>query len=324
MARIAFFGTPEFALPALTQLHKFCREHGHDVVMVVTQPDKEQGRGQKLFPPPVKILASSLHVPLYQPISLRKNTEEGEGFYQEFVSANIDLAIVVAYGKIIPQRFLSASRRGFVNLHGSLLPKYRGAAPIQRALAAGERETGVCLMDVVQKLDEGDVFDVVKTPIIASDTSQTLFRRLSRLGADLLYRRLDDLLAGRLKRTPQESACATYASMLTKEEGVLDFSKSGRLLALEARAFDPWPNSYGYINAKRVKFFESFFIDCSVHQALKPGTIVASTPFLGVKAIDGIVYFQKIQIEGKTVMPVKDALRGFPIRVGDLIQVPEK
>jgi methionyl-tRNA formyltransferase len=319
MARIAFFGTPEFSLAALQQVDRFCRARGHQLVMVVSQPDKEQGRGQKLSPPPVKILATSLERTVFQPVSLRKNTPEGDEFYQTFSEYSIDLAIVVAYGKIIPQRFLSAASVGFVNIHGSLLPRFRGAAPIQRAIEAGDLETGVCLMDMVLKLDEGDVFDQVRTPIIASDTSATLFRRLSRLGADLLYRRLDDLLEGRIKKVPQNESDVCYAHMLTKEEAKLSFSRSGRELARQVRAFDPWPHSYGYINKKRVKFFDSFFIASTVHKERNPGTIVVTKPFLGVKTIDGILYFQRMQVEGKTVLPIIEASRGFSINVGDKI-----
>ncbi len=319
MARLAFFGTPEFSLAALEQVDRFCREQGHQLVMVVTQPDKEQGRGQKMLAPPVKLLANKLNLPVLQPVTLRKNSPEGDEFFQIFSESKIDLAVVVAYGKIIPARLLSAASIGFVNIHGSLLPRFRGAAPIQRAIEVGDAWTGVCLMDMVLKLDEGDVFAVKTTPIIASDTSATLFRRLSRLGAHLLYQRLDDLLHGRLKRAPQNASEASYASMLTKEEGLLSFSRSGRDLALQVRAFDPWPHSYGYINKKRVKFFDSFFIETSVHVNCIPGTIVVVNPFLGVKTIDGILYFQRMQVEGKTILPVSEALRGFLINVGDKI-----
>lgn len=320
MARLAFFGTPEFAVPALLQLERFCRLGGHELVIVVTQPDKEQGRGQKLLPPPVKVWAEKLGCTVEQPATLRKDTPEGDDFFLRFSAANIDLAIVVAYGKLLPKRLLATSRKGFVNIHGSLLPKYRGAAPIQRALLTGEHETGVCLMDVVLKLDEGGVFAVATTPIIASDTSATLFRRLSRIGAQLLFNKLDDLLLGRLARSPQDNAQTSYAHMIEKEEALLDFSRSGRDLALMARAFDPWPHCYGYLHHKRVKFFDSFFIASSAKKDSEAGTIIALEPFLGVKTIDGFLYFQSMQVEGKSRLPTREAIRGFSVHLGDKIK----
>ncbi len=320
MARLCFFGTPEFALPALTQLERFCRLGAHELVMVVTQPDKEQGRGQKLLPPPIKELANKFGISVMQPSSLRKGTPEGDEFFEHFTRANIDLAVVVAYGKILPKRFLDSAKIGFVNIHGSLLPKYRGAAPIQRALYNGERECGVCLMDVVLKMDEGDVFACKKTPILASDTSATLFRRLSKLGANLLFEKLDALLHCKLPRHPQNSDEATYAPMIAKEEGLLDFSRLGKDMALHTRALDPWPNSFAYIHEKRVKFFDSFFIASSAKKDLEAGTIVATKPFLGVKTIDGFLYFQSMQVEGKTKLPITEALRGFSLHVGDKIR----
>ncbi|MCA9506975.1 MAG: methionyl-tRNA formyltransferase [Myxococcales bacterium] len=315
MARIAFFGTPVFALPALKQLHKFCLEHGHELSMVVTQPDRQQGRGQKLSPPSVKILATKLHLPVFQPAFLKKSSLEGEQFFQHFLAAHIDLAVVVAYGKIIPQRFLSSSHLGFINIHGSLLPKFRGAAPIQRSLECGDHKTGVCLMDMVLKMDEGDIIDVAQTPIIASDTSETLFRRLSHLGAHLLYRRIDDILSQKIHKTPQNDDEATYAAMIKKEEGLLDFSQSGRNLVLKSRAFDPWPGSYAFLDKKRIKFFEAFFIETTVHHELSPGTIIVTSPFLGVKTVDGILYFQRIQLEGKSILPANKALQNLNIQL---------
>lgn len=320
MARIAFFGTPSFAVPFLQGLLDYCDSHGHDLALVVTQADQPQGRGQRMTPPPVKQLAESLGLRMLQPKTLRKATPDGEEFYKTFAPMHIDLAIVVAYGKIITERLLALPRRGFVNVHGSLLPRFRGAAPIQRAIEAGDVMTGVCLMDMVKGLDEGDVFAVKATPIIPSDTSATLFRRLSHLGTSLLLEHLDALLAGTLIKQPQANAGVMYAHMLDKHEGLLDFSKPGALLRQQTRAFDPWPNVFGFIREKRVKFFDSFFIHApGALSNVSPGTVVAVGDFLGVKTIDGVLYFQRVHVEGKTVLPVKDAVRGFPIAIGDRI-----
>lgn len=229
------------------------------------------------------------------------------------------MTVVVAYGKLIPQRFLSAVSLNFVNIHGSLLPRFRGAAPVQRAIESGDKKTGVCLMDMVQKLDEGDVFAVRETPIIASDTSFTLFRRLSYLGAHLLEEKLEALLSGSLKKTPQSTEGVCYAHMLDKSEGALSFDNPASLIANRARAFDPWPTIFSYINKKRVQFFDSFYINTNQHAEKAPGTVVLINPFLGVRAKDGIVYFKIIQVEGKRALPIKDALLGFSINIGDKI-----
>lgn len=319
MARLAFFGTPEFSLPTLRAIERFASKFGHSLALVVTQPDARQGRGKMLDAPPVKKLALELGVPVLQPESLRKNNPIGEQFYRDFVAARIDLALVVAYGKIIPQRILSAAQIGFVNIHASLLPRFRGAAPVQRALEAGDEKTGVCLMDMVLKLDEGDVFACRTTPIIPSDTSTTLFRRLSFLGADLLYENLDKLIHKQLSKQPQSEHGIVYASMLNKDEGAFRPHTLGQTIANRARAFDPWPTLYGFINQRRVMFFDSFFIATATHADKIPGTIVVANNFLGVRALDGLVYFQSLQIEGKKRMPVKEALKSLPIKIGDQI-----
>lgn len=321
MARLAFFGTPDFSLPALRATHQFCQDHSHELSLVVCQPDKPQGRGQHRASPPVKQLASELSLTIAQPETLKKNSPDGDLFWQHFSGLHIDLAIVVAYGRIISERLLSLPPCGFVNVHASLLPRFRGAAPIQRAIEAGNKRSGVCLMDMVKKLDEGDVYACEYSPILAFDTSETLFHRLSRLGGTLLYRHLDDLLHRRLKKQPQASSGITYAHMLEKEEGLLNCHLSSQALSDKVRAFDPWPSAFAFIRGKRVKFFNSFFIThASLKKNIAPGTIITNKPFLGVKTSDGAVYFQWIQVEGKKVLPIKEALLGFPINVGDILQ----
>lgn len=322
MARLAFFGTPDFSIPALQRTFAYCQQFSHELCLVVCQPDQPQGRGQHLAAPPIKKWALEHDLPVTQPTTLKKNTHDGDDFYELFTSLNVDLAIVVAYGRILSTRILGAAHIGFINVHASLLPRFRGAAPIQRAIEAGDTEAGVCLMEMVQGLDEGDTFASAKTPIMPFDTSATLFHRLSHLGGALLFKHLDDLLHKRLPKKAQGDQGLIYAHMLTKEEGLLNFNLPGLTLKNQVQAFDPWPGAYGFIRGKRIKFFDSFFIknEHIKKKGFKPGTIVAVKPFLAIKTIDGILYFQSIQIEGKKILPIKDALLGFPIAVGDKIE----
>lgn len=315
MARIAFFGTPTFSVPSLRAVHRFCERAGHELVLVVTQADQKQGRGQKMLAPPVKSVALELSLPVVQPLTLRKNTPDGDEFYEQLTALNVDLAVVVAYGKILSERVLSCSRRGFVNVHASLLPRFRGAAPIQRALEHGDRETGVCLMDVVKGLDEGDIYAVSTTPIIPSDTSATLFRRLSNLGAVLLEANLTALLAGSLPKKPQGNEGVIYADMIHKEEARLDFNESCAVLSRRVRAFDPAPGAFLFVRNRRVKLFDSFYV--KVPTKMAPGTILTNNPFLGITTVDGVIYFQTIQVEGKRALPVREALLGFDLAVGE-------
>lgn len=316
MAKIAFFGTPEFAVPSLLALHDFCKKNNHSLEVVVTQPDKKQGRNQHVESPMVKKAAQSLNIPVLQPETLRKDTTQGDNFFSEFKRLNIDLAVVVAYGKIITKRLLDSAPLGFLNIHGSILPKLRGAAPIQRAIMEGFSETGVCLMQMNIKLDEGDVYCCQKTIILPNDTSFTLARRLSNIGAKLLCSNLEKIISKKLQSTPQEHDKSTYAHMLTKDEGLLDFNNPGKNIHNKVRAYDPWPGSYAFYNNKRIKFFHSFFLKSSLKKDFSPGQIVSIKPYLGIKTLDGIIFFRSIQMEGKKILPVKDALLGIKIDIG--------
>jgi methionyl-tRNA formyltransferase len=320
MARLAFFGTPEFSLPALEATSRFAREYNHDLVMVVTQPDAHQDRGKMLLPSAVKKGALKLGIPVLQPSNLRKENSVGDDFYEAFINAHIDLAIVVAYGKIITKRLLASSRLGFINIHGSKLPRFRGAAPVQRAIEAGDRETGVCLMAMNEKLDEGDIFATRTTPIIASDNTFTLLRRLSYMGASLLYEKLGLLLENNIPKIAQDTNGILYAAMINKEEGMWNNNSPASLIAHRARAFDPWPSLYGFINGMRVKLFDSFFINTKKDRDKIPGTIVVLSQFLGIRSLDGIVYFQTIQFENKRRVAIKDVLSSQKIKIGDQIK----
>ena len=316
MARLIFFGTPEFAVPSLLALHTFCQQNNHTIVAVVTQPDQPQGRKQQLQSCPVKNVALSLNIPVLQPHTLKKNTIDGDKFFDDFSKLNIDLAIVVAYGQIITQRLLNASKSGFINIHASMLPHLRGASPIQYAIKEGLSKTAVCLMDMQLKLDEGDVFVSKDCFILPTDTYETLSQRLSLLGASLLKNNLDNLIHQKLKKYPQDNKLSTYASMIKKDEGLLNFNLDGRTLHNKIRAHEPWPGSFAFINGKRVKLFESFFIKNLGDKKISNGTIISTNPYLAIKVNDGILFFKKIQLEGKKILPVKEALLGFNIKPG--------
>jgi methionyl-tRNA formyltransferase len=273
MARLAFFGTPEIAATCLRAVADVCAKGEHQLVLAVCQPDKPVGRGHKLEAPPVKQVATSLGLPVLQPTTLRKDTPDGEAFYAAFVEANIDVAIVVAYGRLVPQRVLDVPKNTFVNVHASLLPRWRGAAPIQRAIEAGDVETGVCLMHMVKELDAGDVFAEARVAIAPDDTGETLAVKLAELGGHLLRDRLDALIAGQLPRVPQPAEGLTWAHMLKKEDGVVDFNRPAQAVVDRCRAFVPWPGSSTVVDDEVTKLFDPRAVDIDT-SGVVPGTLV--------------------------------------------------
>ncbi len=310
-ARIAFFGTPELAAEQLRALLLGTR---HSVVLVVAQPDRPQGRGQKLAPPPVKALAieRGLADHVAQPETLKKGTPSGDAFFELFLSKRVDIAVVAAYGRIIPTRLLDMPPRHFVNVHGSLLPRWRGAAPIQRAIAAGDPTTGVCLMHMTPGLDEGDVYARAECAIDAHDDSETLMAKVAKLGAELLANNVDALVEGALVRVPQAGEGITYAKQLTKEEGRIDWSKGARAVRDHARAMHPWPGAYTTLDGETLKLFKP-------EEALgkgAPGVVLGSVDGLVVGTGDGAVAFVEAQQPNKKRMRVSDLVRGRPIAEG--------
>jgi methionyl-tRNA formyltransferase len=232
MMRVVFAGTPDFSVPILQAV----LDSGHSVLAVYCQPDRPAGRGRKLTPGPVKQLAVQHRIPVFQPASL--NSAEAR---RELAELRPDLMVVVAYGLILPQAVLDLPTRGCVNLHASLLPRWRGAAPIQRAILAGDRQSGVCLMQMEAGLDSGPVLAEVRTDITDDDTGGSLHDRLSRLAADLLARHLDDLAQGVLVPRLQDESLVTYASKLDKGEATLNWQQDAAQLERQVRAFNPWP-----------------------------------------------------------------------------------
>lgn len=301
--RIAFFGTPAFAVPTLQRLF----DSRHQVVAVVTQPDRPRGRGQHVSDAPVKALAVSRGIAVLQPDRLKQ-----ELFAEAFAALNTDLGVVAAYGKILPQWLLDAPRLGMVNVHASLLPKYRGAAPVQRAVVNGEAETGVTIMRVVKALDAGPMLARRVRPVDLHDTSDVVERDLSIIGAELLAECLDDFAAGRLIGVPQDDASATYAHRLTKEEGLIDFRLPALDIHNRVRGLRPWPGAYTFLHGKRVAFHRAQPSSFPVLGGT-PASCVTDASTLTVVCGDGhAVDVLELQPEGKRVMSARDFLAGHP------------
>ncbi|KHN51663.1 methionyl-tRNA formyltransferase [Pectobacterium fontis] len=296
--RIIFAGTPDFAARHLDAL----LSSGHQVVGVFTQPDRPSGRGNKLTPSPVKVLAEQYSIPVFQPKSLRP--AENQALVQ---ALEADVMVVVAYGLILPQPVLSMPRLGCINVHGSLLPLWRGAAPIQRALWAGDSETGVTIMQMDVGLDTGSMLHKISCPILPQDTSATLYDKLAELGPRGLLETLEQLADGSAVAEAQNDALATYAEKLSKEEAHLNWQLPAEQLARCVRAFNPWPMSYFIVDGQPVKVWKAEAL-AKAHGS-QPGTIIlADKQGIQVAAAEGILNIQELQPAGKKVMSAQDLL----------------
>ena len=304
--RVVFFGTPDFAVPTLETLLR----SRHVVAGVVTQPDRPRGRGRQLFDAPVKARAAAAGVPILQPQRLTDAS-----FLERLTALRPDLGVVAAYGKILSDQVLAIPARGFLNVHASLLPRYRGAAPVHRAIIAGERETGVTIMRVVQALDAGPMLARAHRPIAAGETSDEVERDLARLGAALLVVTLDDLAAGRVQETPQDDSQATYAHKLRKDEGLIDWRWTAERLHNLIRGLHPWPHAFTFLGARRFIVRKSQWSAERSPEAA--GTVVdAAGDRLAVAAGSGILEITELQPEGKRPMSARDFLTGHPISSG--------
>ncbi len=305
--RIVFMGTPLFAQPSLQAL---INSPDH-VAAVVCRADAPQGRGRKCCAPPVKILAEEAGIPVLQPESIRT-----EAFLESIRAFQPDLAVVIAYGKILPSNLLRLPRLGTINVHGSLLPKYRGAAPIQRALLNGDKETGVTIMQMDEGIDTGDILLPARLPISKDDTSGSLADKLARLGSETLLEAIARLKEGNLPAVKQDAAQATYAPLLDKEEGHLDWTKPAAELHCLIRGFDPWPSAYSFIDNRRFRFFQPKVVPGDVKEV--PGTLCRADRF-GVLVATGKDYLliREIQPEGKKRMCVQACICGMKLPVGE-------
>ena len=310
--KIIYMGTPDFAVPALRKL----AEADAEIPFVITQPDRPKDRGKKMQAPAVKEAAVSLGIPVLQPEKLRGNTE----LFEQLKACDPVLIVVAAYGKILPQEILSIPKQGCINIHGSLLPKYRGAAPIQRAVLAGEEETGVTLMYMSPGMDEGDMIAAAKTPVDRK-TSGQLFTELAEAGAALLLEHLPVLLAGTAARQKQDGTQATYAPMIDKKEGRIDFGKSAVEIERLIRGMDPWPGAYTYYNGQPMKILEAFPSERPQGVSFKaPGEILsAGEAGIAIAAGTGVLTVTKIQIPGKKPMEVSVYLKGNKIDIGTIL-----
>lgn len=296
--RIIFAGTPDFAARHLDAL----LSSEHQVVGVFTQPDRPAGRGKKLMPSPVKVLAQEKGLPVFQPASLRAAENQ-----QLVADLHADVMVVVAYGLILPKAVLEMPRLGCINVHGSLLPRWRGAAPIQRALWAGDAETGVTIMQMDVGLDTGDMLYKLACPITAQDTSATLYDKLAELGPQGLLATLQQLAQGAAQPQVQDESLVTYAEKLSKEEARIDWSLSAAQIERCIRAFNPWPMSWLMIDEQPVKVWQASVIPAGTTAA--PGTIIdASKAGIQVATADGILNLESLQPAGKKAMSAQDLL----------------
>jgi len=305
--RIVFMGTPEAAVPALRRL----LEDGHEIAAVWTQPDRPGGRGQKVSAPPVKVLAQLFGLKIYQPEKIR--TEEAKAM---FASHNADLAVVVAYGRILPAEFLSAPKRGCINVHFSLLPLYRGAAPVNWAIINGEKKSGVTTMFIEEELDSGPILLQRETPIGEMETAPELMSRFAEMGADLLRETLAQL--DEITPRPQHDRDATFAPMLRKENGLIDWSNDAFVLERAVRGLQPWPNAYTRHQTHRLIVWRARATRAELSNAV-PGEVVAAQGDELIVKCSGETMLRLIEVqpEAKRRMSVRDFLNGTHLEVGD-------
>jgi methionyl-tRNA formyltransferase len=317
--RVIFAGTPEFARVALERLHAA----GHTIALVLTQPDRPAGRGMKLQASSVKQFAQAHNLPLAQPRSLRldgKFPEDAAAARQAIADAKADVMVVAAYGLILPQWVLddmaADNRHGCLNIHGSLLPRWRGAAPIHRAIEAGDTETGVTIMQMDAGLDTGDMLLMHRMPITDADTTATLHDRMADLGGKLIVLALEQAAAGHLKPVPQPAEGVTYAHKIEKHEAAIVWTQDGAAIVRRVRAFNPFPGATATLDGEVIKVW-SAQLGPTPPAGSEPGQIVAlALDGIAVAAINSIVILTELQRPGGKRLPVADFLRGHELRVG--------
>jgi methionyl-tRNA formyltransferase len=309
MARIVFMGTPAFAVPILDAL----THTAHPIVGVFTRPDKPAGRGNVLQESPIKQLALKHGLPVFQPTSLR--TPDVIAQLRELAP---DLSIVAAYGLISPPEVLAIPRRGCVNTHASLLPRYRGPAPISAAILAGDATTGITLMQMDAGIDTGPILVQRAIPISDDDTTGTLSNKLASLAADLLIENLPHLLAGNITPQPQDAARATTVKMLRKEEGLIDWTQPAVEIARQVRAFNPWPSAFTFWNGVQLKILLAQGVDSKANP--EPGRVSKFLSGIGVATGDGVLFLRQLQLAGKRAMPAEDFARGQKDFIGALLK----
>ena len=320
--RAIFMGTPDFSVPVLTAM----KEAGHDMLAAVTQPDKQKGRGKEMQMTPVKAKALELGIPVLQP----KRVRDPE-FVEQLRELKPDVMVVVAFGQILTKEVLEVPKYGCINVHASLLPMYRGAAPIQYVILNGEKETGVTTMFMDEGLDTGDMLLKTVVPITADETGGTLHDKLSAAGAELLIRTLEQMEAGTLQRIPQTGETC-YVGTLKKSMGEMDWSRPAEELERQVRGLNPWPSAYTFLNGKTLKIWKAEVLHTeavSSQEAEEPealadrkscgSVIVISRDSIQVQTGDGILAIRELQLEGKKRMTADAFLRGYPVEAGTIL-----
>jgi len=303
-------GTPDFAVFSLDALMK----SGYNIIGVVTQTDKPVGRGYKMTPPPIKVYAENHSIPVYQPSTLK-----GDSFAELLNTLSPDMIVVTAYGKILPENVINYPKFGCINVHGSLLPKYRGAAPIQRAIINGEHETGITVMYMDKGLDTGDMLESVKVEIKQNDNFETIHDKLGISGAKLLCKVIADIEAGRAVRTIQSNNGTTYASKITKDDCIIDFSKNAVEIHNQIRGLSPVPLAFTYTqNGKLLKITSAKISDMDNTKAAA-GTVISLNGGIEIACGKGSVTALGVLPEGKGKMTALDYIRGNKISIGDVL-----
>ena len=309
--KIIFAGTPDFAVPALQALH----DKGYEVVAVLTQPDRPSGRGLKLHASPIKLKANELDIPVYQPSELKSKTS-----YESLAAIDFNVMIVAAYGLIIPQAILDLPSFGCFNIHASLLPRWRGAAPIHRAILMGDEVTGVTIMRIVQKLDAGDMIKKTEIQISEKDTTEQLTKTLAVLGANLMTEVMDELIGkGELQSTPQEEASVTYAEKVTKEESTINWQDPSLVIARKIRAFNSFPVAQAEYREVVCKIWDAE-ISLEASQKGKIGQIIKLDEFIHVKCGEGTLSIKELQMPGGKRLKSKEFILGHRPILGDVFK----
>ena len=316
MTTILFFGTPQFSVPTLELLSS---TPGLRVAAVITQPDRPTGRGGAITSPPVKTSALLRSIPVFQPSSLKKEFSTLQPSLEAL--GPFDIGVVIAFGQLLPPEVLSFPRAGCVNIHASLLPRWRGAAPIQRAIEAGDSETGVCLMQMDVGLDTGAVFSTSRTALEETDTYHSLHDRLAQLGAELLTRDIKAIASGALQAHPQPDAGVCYAKKITSEEARIDWSQSATQIARKVRALYPSPGCHTVLDGRRLKILSARPADTGTSPTASAGTVIQALPdLLAVQCGSGVLHIDEVHLEGKRKMRVAEFLRGSAVSQGIRLQ----
>lgn len=306
--KIIFMGTPDFSVPTLDAIKK----DGNEIVLVVTQPDKKKGRKGILTPPPVKEWALKNNISIFQPVKLREkqNIEELEKY-------EADVIVVAAFGQILPKEVLDMPKYGCINVHASLLPKYRGASPIQWAILNGDDETGVTTMQMDIGLDDGDILLQKKVPISSEDTGGSLFDKLSKVGADLLIETLHRIEKNDIVRIPQDDEKATHVGLIKKDFGILSFDEENKYILNKIRALNPWPSAFTFYKDKMVKIWKAKSVSFNNKGYEYGDLVVENKDELLVVTRNGAISILELQEEGKKRIKAADFLRGHKIEKGD-------